>query len=564
MSPVVRRLALTAVLLAAAAWPASAQAAVSLAPVGTFDRPIGVVSPPGDTSRLLVVERAGRVRLVKNGVVQGPSFLDIAGLVEAGIGEGGLLSIALAPDYATTGRLYAYYTAAGTGATAPCPSSTTDANRCPPIRVDEFRSSGGSADTVSAASRRPVLEIAHPKYSNHYGGQLQFDAAGRLYIGVGDGGSGGDPDGNAQSLTTLLGKLLRIDPRPSGGASYTVPSDNPLAAAAGRREIWAYGLRNPFRFSLDRQIGDVLIGDVGQAEVEEVDFHARSQGAGRGRSFGWNVCEGNLRYPVDGSACPLSGGNYLGPIHTYANAGAPSCAITGGYVVRDASLEELRGQYVYSDYCTGEVRRLQVPDGGGDALVLDLPDFNVASFGEDACARLYVAELNTGAVSRLTDGTSTCSSALALPPAPPDGPAPVTPPPSGAEPGGMPATGSGPPVIAPDARSPLLGLRTGGRQRVLRNRGVIVRARCDEPCSYRVGARLNIRRGKRKIRALGRTGSLRADHTARLRLRLSRASARMLRRALRRGRRVWARVEVRVRDRAGNLSRGSRLVRLVR
>jgi Glucose / Sorbosone dehydrogenase len=541
--PRVRRVLLL-VCLAAVALPASAQGAVSLEPVGTFDGPIGIVSPPGDTSRLLVVERGGRVRLVKNGVVQGAPFLDISGLVDARFFESGLLSIALAPDYATTGRFYAYYTAAGSGASLTCSHSTTDADRCPPIRIDEFRSSGGPADSASAATRRPVMEISHPKYFNHYGGQLQFDRAGRLYIGVGDGGSGGDPDKNAQNLQSPLGKILRIDPRQSGAASYTVPSDNPfLAVPDARREIWSYGLRNPFRFSFDRVQGDLTIGDVGQNRLEEIDFHARAAGAGAGRDFGWNRCEGNLSYPITGAACPLSGANYVGPIHQYENT-SPCRSVIGGYVSRDSSLEELLGRYVYSDFCTSQVRRLNVPAGGGDTLLVDRPDANASSFGEDACGRVYLAELYSGAVSRLTDGSSACTSALPLPPVPPGG--------------------AGVVAAPPDTRAPVLGLRTGRRQRVLRNRGVIVRVRCDEPCTYRVGARLNVRRGKRKIRARQATGSLAANRTKRLRLRFSKPSARTLRRALRRKKRVRVRVEVRVRDRSGNLRRGSRLLGLVR
>ena len=387
-----------------------------------------------------------------------------------------------------------------------------------------------------------MIEIAHPKYANHYGGQLQFDRAGRLYLGIGDGGSGGDPDRNAQNLSSLLGKVLRIDPRQSGGAAYTVPSDNPFGAAPGaRREIWSYGLRNPYRFSFDRVQGDLTVGDVGQNRLEEIDFHARGAGAGAGRSFGWNRCEGNLSYPITGAGCPLSGGNYVAPIHQYANT-APCRAVVGGFVSRDSSLQELLGRYLYSDNCTSEIRRLNVPSGGGDTLLADRPDFNVASFGEDACGRLYVTEILTGTVSRLTDGSSACTSALPLPPAPPGG-------------AGI--------VAAPDLRPPLLGLRTGRRQRVLRNRGVIVRVRCDEPCTYRVGARLNVKRGKRKIRVRQATGSMVANRTKRLRLRFSKPSARTLRRALRRKKRVRVRVEVRVRDRSGNLRRGSRLLRLV-
>lgn len=555
----VRRLALLALLgLAAAAVPAGAQAAVSLEKVGDFDRPIDVVSPPGDTHRVLVVERDGQVRLVKDGVVQSTSFLDIRSLVEAGIGEGGLLSIAIAPDYATTGRFYAYYTAAGTGATSSCPVSTTDSDVCPPIRIDEFRSSGAGADTASAGTRRNVMQIAHPKYQNHYGGQLQFDAAGHLYIGVGDGGLGGDPDRNGQNGATLLGKILRIDPRASGGAPYTVPRDNPFVGFAGvRPELWAYGLRNPFRFSLDRGTGDLLIGDVGQGRREEVDRHPRGQGAGRGRNFGWNLCEGNLRYPVDESACPLNAAPYVAPIHDYEHT--DGCAITGGYVVRDASLEELSGKYLFADYCRTEVRRLDLPGGAAGTVPVGRGVANVASFGEDACARVYTAELSSGVVSRLTDGTSACSTAVGLPPAPPTSLGPVTPPGGGGGQGG--SSGGG---TLSDLRSPLLGLRTGLRQRPLRNHGIIVRVRCDEACSFRVGGRLSLRRAGRKIGLREQTGTLVANKTARLRLRLSSPSSRALRRALRRKRRVRARVVIRVRDGSGNLTGGNRLLGLVR
>ncbi len=278
---------------------------------------------------------------------------------------------------------------------------------------------------------------------------------------------------------------------------------------------------------------------MGQNRVEEIDLHARTQGSGRGRNFGWSLCEGNLRYPIDETLCPLSGGAYVAPIHVCDARPSPCRAVTGGYVVRDSSLEELYGRYVYSDYCHSQVRRLNVPSGGGDALILDRPDLNVASFGEDACARVYVAELATGTVSRLTDGSSACNTARPLPPPPGVGGA-----------------------AALDATPPVLGLRTGRRQRPLRKRGVIVRMRCSEPCSYRIGGRLNIKRGQRKITLRQRTGSVRANRTARLRLRFTSRSARVLRRALRRKRRV--RVLVRVRDRAGNLTRGNRLLRLIR
>ncbi|MDQ3647842.1 MAG: PQQ-dependent sugar dehydrogenase [Actinomycetota bacterium] len=540
---VVRRfslLPLLALLAALSAAPASAE--VNRAPVGTFTNPIFLLSPPGDTARLFVVERAGRVRISQGGATLPTPFLDISAGVSTA-GEGGLLSLAFPPDYATSGRFYLYFT----------PRADT-------IRIAEGRRDPSDPNRAVSTLRR-VIDVPHPTNLNHYGGQLQFDRAGRLYVFTGDGGGGGDPEGNARDLTSTLGKVLRIDPRGAGDGDYSVPADNPFAGQAGRRrEIWSYGLRNPFRASFDRVTGDLTIGDVGQAAYEEIDFHGRTSGAGRGADFGWNACEGTFAYPVSGAPCPLTRAPYVSPVHQYPNPSSACAAVTGGYVVRDPSLEELAGKYLYADYCSGEVRRLNTPAGGGDALVFAADPFQVASFGEDACGRIYVSELASGQVSRLEDGSSACVNALALPPAPPNMLGPVAPPQTNLGPVAPPkAPGSG-----IDLRPPLLGLRTGARQRPLRNRGVIARIRCDERCSYRVSGRLSLRRAGRKIALRQRTGSLPADTTERLRLRLSSHSARALRRALRRGRLVRARVEVRARDHAGNLAKGSRLLRLKR
>jgi len=514
---ITRRLSLVAlIVLASAVVPASASAAVSLEPVGgTFTSPIQVVSSPGEGRRLFVVERDGVVRVVRDGVKLATPFLDLRSRVSTA-GEGGLLSLAFAEDYVQTGRMYVFYTDAA------------DNNR-----IDELRRSS-NVDRAEPSSRRSVMVIPHTgSPTNHYGGTLQF-RDGLLYASIGDGGNG--LSANARRLDNLLGKIIRIDPRPGRCGSYGIPGANPFAGSpcGGGSEIWTYGLRNPFRFSFDRQTGALAIGDVGQNEWEEIDYVPRGEDAGL--DFGWNVCEGNHAYPDVTSPCSLAAANYRPPIHEYAS-GAPCRSITGGYVVRDPSLPELAGRLLYADYCTGEVRGVNVPGGEIDDGVLSVAGFGPSSFGEDPCGRVYISELGAGRVSRFRDQTP--------------GSCKITP----VYPGGV--------TLQRDQRSPLLGLRTGPRQRPFRNDGVIVRVRCSEPCSYRVGGRLSLRRAGRRIALGQRTGSLAANTTARLRMRLSSPSARSLRRALGRGRVVRVRVEVRVRDRSGNLAKGSRLLRLI-
>ena len=263
-----------------------------------------------------------------------------------------------------------------------------------------------------------MLTVDHPVRANHNGGQLQFGPDGYLYIATGDGGGRGDPDGNAQDLESLLGKLLRIDPDPgSAGAPYTVPSDNPFAGAGtARPEIWSYGLRNPFRFSFDSLTGALVIADVGQGEREEVDYRPAPE-AGRGANFGWNCREGLIAYPEAPSSC--SGLSiYTDPIYDYSHA-LGRCSITGGYVARAPGLADLFGRYVFADLCTGEIFSLDpseppAPDG---ARVEPVSVGTPSSFGEDSCGRLYVASLQTGVVSRFTGSATGCSA----------GPPPATP-----------------------------------------------------------------------------------------------------------------------------------------
>ena len=378
-----RRALLTSCLLLALALPAAARAA-SLQPIGNFADPVYVTSLP-DPNQLLVVEQGGRIQLWRNGVSS--TFLDIHTQVVSG-GEQGLLSVAVAPDYASTGHIYVYYTHSGDGA----------------LQIDEYTASGTG---VPVSSRRPLLTIPHPGQANHNGGQLQFGPDGYLYLATGDGGGAGDPNGNAQNLNSLLGKVLRIDPHPSGGAAYSIPPDNPYAGAtAGRDEIWSFGLRNPWRFSFDRFTGDLLVGDVGQGAREEVDYAPASAGRGRGLNFGWNCREGFQAY---NASCANQGG-FTDPIFDYGHTGS-NCAITGGYVVRDASVSDLVGRYVYADACAGQIRSLVpgLPRATGDRSE-GLSVSGPSSFGQDTCGRVYVASLS-GEVSRFTGGSpANCAS----------------------------------------------------------------------------------------------------------------------------------------------------------
>ncbi len=252
--------------------PQAAQAAPTLAQIGEFSRPVYVVSPPRDIRSVFVVERGGTVRLLVDGTLRSRPFLDIRSLVSTGDGredERGLLSIAFAPDYATSGRFYAYYV-----------SRQPPAARAGDLVVDEFRRSATDPEIADPATRRTLIAVEHDDYANHNGGQLAFGPDAMLYAGTGDGGGGGDPLGSGQSLGTRLGKLLRLDIRP--GAPLA-PADNPFGAAAP--EVWSLGLRNPFRFSFDRLTGDLTIGDVGQNDVEEIDYVPRAAGLGQGRQL---------------------------------------------------------------------------------------------------------------------------------------------------------------------------------------------------------------------------------------------------------------------------------------
>ena len=384
----------TAVSLLITAMPATAQS-VQLTPFGgqTFSAPYYVTGAPGDPSRVFVVEGTGTIRLVKNGVTQPAPFLSIPEVFR-GPCECGLFSIAFSPNYAASGLFYVFYTRDS--------AVPTEQHY---LRIEEFRRSAANPDVADLASRRVVLEIPHLETSGHNGGQLQFGPDGLLYISVGDGGCCGDPKtgGNAQNTGTLFGKLLRINPAGTMPGQYSIPADNPFAGATpGADEIYSYGLRNPYRFSFDRLTGDLTIGDVGEGSREEVDF--MSSGTGRGANFGWNCFEGSQPLSPTPAGCTPLPANHTPPVLEYPHPAAGEVAVIGGYVIRDGALPSLLGRYIYADSYDvfgGELRTAQLSAGGssGDSG-LGVSATNVVSFGEDACAHIYVAAI-AGTVYRL-------------------------------------------------------------------------------------------------------------------------------------------------------------------
>ncbi len=394
----------------------SAQAA-SLHLVGDFDQPVYVSSSPTNPERLLVVEREGKI--VETGPAGTRQLFDLTDLVSCCNVERGMLSIAPAPDFESSGRIYATYTG-----TPQAGGAEGD------VHLDSLRPNPGGGAPI----REPILSVGHAQEPNHNGGQLQFGPDGHLYMSLGDGGGGGDPFENGQDREELLGKILRIDPHPGQVPAYSIPVGNPFAGAAGRDEIWDFGLRNPWRFSFDRVTGDMVIADVGQSAREEIDI-APSPAAGvvgdAGANYGWNCREGTFAYPSPAAACATAG-SFTEPVFDYPHSdpgGGPAlgCSIIGGYVVRDPSLGDLYGRYLYTDFCSEEIRSLVLPRNGGRAggdrsegLAVEKP----TSFGEDSCGRIYVAskegpvyrfEGSTPAICPLPASASTRSPTVVVP-----------------------------------------------------------------------------------------------------------------------------------------------------
>jgi glucose/arabinose dehydrogenase len=347
---------------------------IALQRIGTFSQPVYLTAAPGDRRRLFVVERAGRIIVLVRGRRQARPFLDISRQVNSRDAEQGLLSMAFAPDYQASGRFYVYY--------------TDNSNN---IQIVQYRRARSNRNLAAASSATTVLTIDHHSETNHNGGQLQFGPDGYLYIGVGDGGSEGDPHNYGQNTGVLVGKLLRIAPLPGGG--YKIPHDNPYASrAGGRPEIWAYGLRNPWRFSFDRRTGDLIIGDVGQDNEEEIDFARRGHGAGA--NYGWSIFEGDLRYK-QGSAPGA-----IKPV-VVARHSAGYCAIIGGYVVRDGALSSPYSRYLFGDNCKPQINSVLLSAGRArDNHATGLSVHSLSSFGQDNAGHIYAVSLS-GPVYRL-------------------------------------------------------------------------------------------------------------------------------------------------------------------
>jgi hypothetical protein len=361
--------AVTAALALATLSPAQDAGArrggLDLRKVGDFDQPIYAHGPRGAKGVLFVVEREGVVKVLKKGKRRG-TFLDIRRIVGCCESERGLFSIAFAP-WRKSRRFYVFFT-----------DNRGD------LRISEFRRNKRKPLRAGEKSRRDLLDIRHRSAANHNGGQLQWGPGRDLFIATGDGGTGGAP---AQSKGSLLGKILRISPlRRKGPKPYSIPNDNPYVGRRGANEIFSRGLRNPFRFSLDKR--KIVIGDVGQDRFEEVDYERL--GKANGANFGWNNYEGNALF--QGPAL----GKHDRPIHTYSHSGG-RCAITGGYVVRDGDLPSLRGRYVYGDLCTGQIRSLRPRLGGarGDSATGLAVGGGLVSFGEDARNKVYVVAGNS-------------------------------------------------------------------------------------------------------------------------------------------------------------------------
>lgn len=389
----------SAALAAPAAWPD-----ITLTPVASgLTAPVQLTHAGDDSGRAFIVEQAGRIRVWQNGTIQPTPLLDITDRVLFG-GEQGLLGLAFPSSFAQRRYFYVYYT-------------RKDGNN----QVSRFRLNAGDPNTADPSREEPILLLEHPNFGNHNGGQIVFGPDGYLYIGTGDGGGAGDPAGNAQNPASLLGKILRLDVGDhasisppanqtfrtylpavfdaQGGPAYTIPADNPFVGqAAYRPEIWALGLRNPWRFSFDRATGDLYIADVGQDRVEEIDFQAA--GSSGGANYGWKTLEGDLCFSPSSGCTPPA--NYMAPVATYNHGAndANGCSVTGGFVYRGSASPSLQGIYFFADYCKGKIWQMRPAGSGWETNLTSLSAGNPTSFGEDQAGELYILS-GSGTVYRV-------------------------------------------------------------------------------------------------------------------------------------------------------------------
>ncbi|HET6267090.1 MAG TPA: PQQ-dependent sugar dehydrogenase [Acidobacteriota bacterium] len=354
---------------------ASRSEAVHLQQVATISSPVAIAPSPDGTGRLFIVEQTGQIRILKGQQLLNQPFLDISNLISC-CGERGLLGLAFHPNFTANGFFYVYYT-----------------NTAGNIVIARYKISS-NPNVANRSSAFRILTIPHPNFSNHNGGSLQFGPDGFLYIGVGDGGSGGDPNNHGQSLSVLLGKILRIDV--NHGIPYSVPISNPFVGVANARpEIWAFGLRNPWRFSFDRRNGDLFIGDVGQDSFEEVDWQLSTSHGGI--NYGWRIMEGRHCYN------PAINCNSTGlklPILEYSHANG--CSITGGFRYRGTKIPTLVGHYIYGDFCSGQILHAKQVTGRWTTSVLLNTNLQISTFGQDNSGELYVADLG-GAVYKIVN-----------------------------------------------------------------------------------------------------------------------------------------------------------------
>ncbi len=372
--------------LAASCGLASGQVTTELF-VSGLDRPVYMVAAPGDADKFFVIEQEGAIRIIDNGSLLATPFLDIDPIVVGGTSGGneqGMLGLAFSPDYETSGRFFVNYIGAGSD-----------------TYIVEYTRSAADPNIADPNSARTIMTIDQP-FSNHNGGWMDFGPDGYLYIAQGDGGSGNDPGNRASQLNNLLGKLLRIDVS-DDQVPYTIPADNPFVGTAGaREEIWAYGLRNPWRTSFDAMTGDLWIADVGQSTREEVNFQPASSAGGE--HYGWRCREGFIENPSFPGCTPTPPTGFTEPIHDYNRSGG-RCSITGGYMYYGCAVPEFEGKYIFGDYCSGDIYTLD-PSNGNQVVAVSDQGFGVSSFAQDSDGEIYVMDLFGGTISKFTSDSA--------------------------------------------------------------------------------------------------------------------------------------------------------------